>query len=1008
MMDAGDVVTVTLVVSNTGLATAYDLVVTSGLSTAYFDTNTVSNFTLNGGGVSGYTLTVSNGLVWIRSDAQAAAPASTLETNETLVFAFGVAAGSAVQPNTSVTLASGFYADTMAGSPAEQRTVVAPGSSVSVGVPNLTLGKTLLATSLAQPWESSSNDVQIGETATYRLSVTLPESTVTNLAVTDYIPAGMKYTGNAVTVPGGMSVGTLGVTGGASDGAPVTFTFAGVTSVAGDGNPANNVLLVDVDAVVLNTNRNVGLSGNQTVFTNTASVTFAGPGANTIQSGAVYARAVEPDLRVIKSMVGPQNGLVTVSILLTNTGLATAYDIVATDRLDSAFFQTATVGSMSAPAGFTMSVVGAPGSAVMTMASATNSAAPTNSIQAGAGIVFSFTVMSVPNAGRSITNIAVVVSNSTMNGAAAGERIEPMASGTNTLALPMFTLTKAVVAPVGRAADVGETISYLVTVTNLGTLAMGSVLLTDAWPTHYLGYTGASITPSSVDAAAGSLVWSNVGPIAIGGGTNITVSFTALHSSLPGCLTNNVQAEVVTTNGASPASMSASATNAIVPSFQISKTVLFPEGRSAVTSGPAIFLLTVTNTGDSALQSVRVWDHFDPAVLQYNAAFVTNDSAQANSLVWSNLGGLAVGASVSVTGNFTALTSTGVGTTTNTMIAAGTFQDVAMTTLKTNLAELRVTIPVGLTVGLTNPVPSGSNLIFTLTAVSGAVYHVISVSNNIDHTNQNWRHMVTWSNMPSWVSYTDTNVVTEVNNTRYYLIVWEEAGVVQTNPVEYEAFVQNLVTGYWHELSMPVEVNNYALNASLGAQLATGLNGDDVNGDLLYAMKVSGAWQTYMLNSSRKWVLKGGNNSEVADRISPASGYWVKRQIGGVSTNVEYAGPVRLTTEAMTFPSRTWKMFSWPFPRSRREDYASNGWGFAAAGAHGDNNPALADRLYVGNGTNTVILFMKPDGRWYRAGVLGYPSAADVRLQHGVGYYYFHNGSGFSWTAESPAPNTWY
>jgi uncharacterized repeat protein (TIGR01451 family) len=1002
-MQAGDLITVTLVVSNTGLATAYDLVVTDAVNTAYFVTNnSVASFDVNGQSPTGYIMgAIAAGMI-IQSDTNSSLPpTNSLEVGEVLTFHYTMTAAQTVSPNTTVTLPASFRADTMAGTPSEQRILTTADALASVSIPNFGILKVLK--------DSARTNLCIGETATYVISVPLPAGTVENLAVTDWIPAGMQYVTNRRTIPAGMTMGAYQVTGGDGYGVPVVISFAGNTVVENN----NSTLGIEIDAVVLNTNLNSGLPGSQTVFTNKAMARLEGAGANTMTSSVVYAYAIEPSLKVIKTMSGPTNGVVTVSLVLTNEGLAAAYDVVVTDRLDAVYFHSNTLVATLMPDGFTFATNDS--ATVFTLASDANSTPPTNSIEAGEAVAFRFTAQSIPNAGRSVTNVAVIVSNSTISGSSDWERVEPFIRGTNVLLLPMFSVTKSLSSPLGRAADVGETVRYFITVTNLGSLGLGTVLVSDAYPTNTITYSNAVPAPTTV-LDSGTLVWSNVGPVSIAGATNITVNFTALHNTLPGVMTNWVTSAVVATNGASPVPRSDYATNSIVPSYHLSKTVSFPVGRSAVTSGPAIFLISVTNSGDIRLKSIQLDDTFDSAVLQFTNAPGVLYTPGAGSLVWTNLGGLGVGEVASVTGSFKAVNGTGAGKTTNTVISTAVFETFSgvenYTTYRTNLADLRVTIPIGLTVGFTNPPPGGDET-FQITAVSGAVYHVISVSNNIDHPhNQDWRLMVTWSNMPNWVSYKDSNVVQEVSNTRFYQIVWEEAGVVQTNPVMYEAFVQNLTTGIWHELAMPVECFDYSLSGALGRKLATGLHGGNINdGDLLYALKTNGVWGTYVLNASTNWAVSTNVAMESSDTISPSHGYWIKRRTGGISTNIEYAGPVRLETEAIVFESNKWRMISWPFPRSRREDFgaieAEKGWGFSNAGAHCGNSWNVADLLYVSSGTNTVMLYLKPDGRWYKinSGV----RADEIRLQHGVGYYYYHRGTGFTWTAKSPPAGTlWY
>ena len=57
-----------------------------------------------------------------------------------------------------------------------------------------------------------------------------------------------------------------------------------------------------------------------------------------------------------------------------------------------------------------------------------------------------------------------------------------------------------------------------------------------------------------------------------------------------------------------------------------------------------------------------------------------------------------------------------------------------------------------------------------------------------------------------------------------------------------------------------------------------------------------------------------------------------------------------------------------------------------------------ADQLVLGSGTNSVFLYLKPDGRWYRPG--GTTPASNTVLRAGEGYYYYHSGTGFTWQAE--------
>ena len=68
-----------------------------------------------------------------------------------------------------------------------------------------------------------------------------------------------------------------------------------------------------------------------------------------------------------------------------------------------------------------------------------------------------------------------------------------------------------------------------------------------------------------------------------------------------------------------------------------------------------VFAITVTNTGAVALNPVPLTDTFDPAKVQFQSASITPDTTNANSLVWTNVGPLGVGGSITITTRFTAV-----------------------------------------------------------------------------------------------------------------------------------------------------------------------------------------------------------------------------------------------------------------------------------------------------------------------------------------------------------------
>jgi hypothetical protein len=192
---------------------------------------------------------------------------------------------------------------------------------------------------------------------------------------------------------------------------------------------------------------------------------------------------------------------------------------------------------------------------------------------------------------------------------------------------------------------------------------------------------------------------------------------------------------------------------------------------------------------------------------------------------------------------------------------------------------------------------------------------------------------------------------------------------------------------------MPIDFGaGGTLAGALGDQLKAVLAGDALAGDVLYVLNTNGVWLTIDLDASKTW---NTNGAPVDEEISPALSFWIKRRAsaGSVSTNAVYTGPVHTNAMPFTFRANAWHMIAWPFARPKAESAPVAGWGFAAAGAQRGASFLTGDNLI----SDTHFLWLHTDGRWRNAD--GSP-AATVKLEAGEGYYYYHCGSGFTWTAE--------
>jgi uncharacterized repeat protein (TIGR01451 family) len=616
--DAGDLVTITLVVSNRIQATssAYDVQVSDLLLSTLYNNASFTNLSTP----PNWTWSTN----YIGGDLEyrlISDPGQALAVGQSVTGQFQIALASTVQPGmTWSNLAALTASDTIDGTqptgiPDRDKTFAA---YATLSVTNATLVKTLWGTSETNAADSTGSNVQIGEVVTYALTVSLPESTVTNLTLTDLIPSGMIYLTNRVDTTGlggSLSVPPM-VTGGGSNGVPVILTFNGASVIDGDNNAGNNSFRVLLDVLVLDTNSNRGVVGQQSAHTNQASLSFAGNPQGPITSGTVITRVVEPVLSISKRMSGPVNGVVSVALTITNSGLATAFDVAILDALSAAWFDTATIAPVSIPAGFIFSVSGAPGDAAVQIRSDPGASPPASSIETNDAVVFTFNAALNPAAVGILTNIAILASNSTLSGVSVYERHEPVSEGTNTLAVPQLSLSKELVNPLGRPAALGEPVVFRIVVSNSGPVGLSFAPVTDTYPTSYLAFASSTPLQDALDIGAGSVVWSNLQTLQSGEYVVITSRFTAIASTpLGGDSTNFVSAYAVTTNGDSISTRYAdepfSNRN---PSIFMEKTVSLDgsvpgvEFVQGTNNAPVTYSFVVYNSGDVALTNVVVVD----------------------------------------------------------------------------------------------------------------------------------------------------------------------------------------------------------------------------------------------------------------------------------------------------------------------------------------------------------------------------------------------------------------
>ena len=355
---AGDPITYTLTITNPGGAnssTAYDALVQDAMPADVLVTS-LSGVVLTGGATTDSVVAITGGGTGLSGQfdipvgasvtityigtVQVTATPGAAETNNAEVTWTTLDGGNSLTPDTGERFGA---AGTLFGDASVDNLRRTASQTVTVGVG--TFDKQLFATSDAN---TTGGNVGVGETVTYALVVTLPAGTAPSLSVTDALPAGLQFVSSSIVTSAAASNGLLtadfngtvpapAVSGGASDGDDVDFTFGPIVANA-DGIGGNNTFLILVTARVTDVAGNSGTSGSQTVLGNTATFDIPGDGVPPTTPPPVNVSVVEPRLQITKaaSDTTPDAGqtigyTLTISHTASSTGIA--YDVLLRDAL---------------------------------------------------------------------------------------------------------------------------------------------------------------------------------------------------------------------------------------------------------------------------------------------------------------------------------------------------------------------------------------------------------------------------------------------------------------------------------------------------------------------------------------------------------------------------------------------------------------------------------------------------------------------------------------------------
>ncbi len=608
-------------------------------------------------------------------------------------------------------------------------------ATVTIAQPSVT--KSLVSTSIENASNSRTQAV-IGETAIYTVTMKIPQGRTPTAKLIDSLPAGMAYvrTVSAVnddptylTVPGLNNAPTLG------SGAH-TFTYDLGDIVNTDTNSATDeTITFTIEAVVLNVNSNV--SGTSLV--NQAEATWnAGKNTSpTASSGAVTV--IEPKLLVQKTKTvggfgGNVGDPVTYTITISNYGLTgtDAYNTTLDDVIPAAISGVAIASVVDSTGNATTANFGLTGNTLSTTTpfkvpkgntvTITVTGTLTGPLTAGQQIVNTAygEWTSLPgNPGQITTNNPNAYERTGSGSITLGQLNNYHASGE--AAITPNSADLAVVKTVNDATpNVGDTITFTVTVSNNGPNTAHNVKLTDSFPVS-AELTYVSATPSQGSYNAGTGVWT-VGTVAVGAANKQTLTITATVNApttagaLPATQTNTATVTGADEPDPNPGNNTGTATlTPLYADLAVTKTVDKPQPNVGDT---ITYSVTLTNNGTATATGVEVTDAFPANVTfvsptpQSGTTFTPTPTVSPTGGLWA-VPTIAPGVSLILTITATA-NATGVSFNTVTITDSSTYDpnegnNTAKTPTDPQEADLVVTKTVN------NPRPQvGDTITFTV------------------------------------------------------------------------------------------------------------------------------------------------------------------------------------------------------------------------------------------------------------------------------------------------------
>lgn len=575
----GDTIIYTVAISNTGTASATDVVLTDALPQG--TTFVAGSVTVNG------TARPTNNIV-------TGVPLGTLAFGTTITVVYRVVVTSVPSPQVLVNTANAAFTFQS----------VAGGSVVSGVIPSNSVSTPVYSPQIGMVKSANTANATVGNPVTYTVVLRNTGNIAATTTFTDTIPSGTSF------IPGTFTVG----------GSPVPGANP-ATGVAIGSIPAGGSVTVAFQLLV-NTLPNPPTLSNQAF----SSYTFQPPDGRTIagnaSSNTVVIPVAVPDVTVAKS-ASPADAVVqevvTYTSVIANNSSAAITNVIFSDPLPAGTSLVAgsvTVGGSPLPqanpaSGFSLGTL-APGTSTT--------------------VFFQVLINSLPNPPRLNNQSSVSYSSGTFTGI----------SVSNTTVTPVYQAVITASKSANRTTvTVGDTVTYSFALGNSGNIAVNATL-TDTIPTGE-SFVAGSVFVGGVNQPGSSPVNGiPVGPLAAGGSTTVTFQST-VNSLPPTQQVTDRGTVSYTYQLPSGRALSGSAlSNSLtlpvsLPNITIAKSA----NRTVVTPGDLLtYSLTVSNSSSLALTNVVVTDTIPPAATFVAGTIVIAGTPQASG---NPAAGIAIG-----------------------------------------------------------------------------------------------------------------------------------------------------------------------------------------------------------------------------------------------------------------------------------------------------------------------------------------------------------------------------